>query len=204
VPVEEELRLRDEPDAAARARRFATRMLATARLEHPAETTVDVELIVSELVTNARLHAAPPIVVRVRPLPDGVRIEVADESRSAPMRGVPSVDGMTGRGIALVEALARRWGIEPTAGGKVVWCEVGDRAWLGAADSWGLQPGPIEQPGDEPRVTVRLGDVPTDLLLAAKAHVDNVVREFTLAAVGAEAGTAGAVPPDLAQLIETV
>jgi serine phosphatase RsbU (regulator of sigma subunit) len=49
---------------------------------------------------------------------------------------------------------------------------------------------------------VVLGDVPTDLLIAAKAHIDNLVREFSLAAAGAESGAA--VPPHLAQLIEVV
>ena len=51
----------------------------------------------------------------------------------------------------------------------------------------------------ESRFTVVLGDVPTDLLIAAKAHIDNLVREFTLAASADEA-----VPKHLARLIETV
>ena len=49
-----------------------------------------------------------------------------------------------------------------------------------------------------------LGDVPTDLLMAAKAHVDNVVREFALASSGAASGTTTALPPHLAELIDTV
>ncbi len=59
----------------------------------------------------------------------------------------------------------------------------------------------------EERVTrypVWLGDVPTSLLLSAKAHVDNLVREFTLAARGAESNVSGQLPPHLASLIETV
>ena len=53
-------------------------------------------------------------------------------------------------------------------------------------------------------MTVELGEVPTDLLIAAKEHVDNLVREFTLAASGAAAGTTASVPPHLARLMETV
>ncbi|HWH31500.1 MAG TPA: GAF domain-containing protein, partial [Egibacteraceae bacterium] len=49
-----------------------------------------------------------------------------------------------------------------------------------------------------------LGDVPTQLLLSAKGHVDNLVREFALAAGGAASGTTAAVPAHLAQLIDTV
>src|SRR5205085_1945774 len=55
----------------------------------------------------------------------------------------------------------------------------------------------------EERYTIVLGDVPTDLLLDAKAHIDNLVREFSLAAAAAESGEA-AVPEHLARLIETV
>ena len=47
----------------------------------------------------------------------------------------------------------------------------------------------------EPRFHVALGEVPTDLLLAAKSHVDNVVRELTLASAGARAGLTTEVPP---------
>jgi hypothetical protein len=49
------------------------------------------------------------------------------------------------------------------------------------ADDWDLG-------GTELRAHVELGDVPTDLLLAAKSHVDNVVPEFALASTGAEVG----------------
>jgi hypothetical protein len=51
--------------------------------------------------------------------------------------------------------------------------------------------------------TVSLGAVPTDLLLEAKAHIDNLVREFTLAASAATDGGAS-MPPDLADLVQTV
>jgi serine phosphatase RsbU (regulator of sigma subunit) len=51
---------------------------------------------------------------------------------------------------------------------------------------------------------VWLGEVPTSLLLSAKAHVDNLVREFTLAARGAESNVSGQLPPHLASLIEAV
>jgi hypothetical protein len=51
---------------------------------------------------------------------------------------------------------------------------------------------------------VVLGDVPTDLLLAAKSHVDNLVREFTFAVSGAQSGLTDAVPPHLSALIDAV
>nr|MDT0664602.1 hypothetical protein [Micromonospora sp. DSM 115978] len=57
---------------------------------------------------------------------------------------------------------------------------------------------------EQPRYPVRLRGVPTDLLLAAKAHVENLVREFTLAAAGAATGRTAAVPRHLTRLIERV
>ena len=56
----------------------------------------------------------------------------------------------------------------------------------------------------EPRFHVALGEVPTDLLLAAKSHVENVVRELTLASAGARAGLTTEVPPHLASLVSAV
>lgn len=112
-PPAAELRLGDEPDAARRARRHTDQVISASGRAELADLSYDAQLVVSELVTNACLHAAPPIVVVVRCLSDRVRIQVADATRTVPMRGIPSKDSMTGRGIALVETLARCWGVAP-------------------------------------------------------------------------------------------
>jgi GAF domain-containing protein/anti-sigma regulatory factor (Ser/Thr protein kinase) len=205
VIVEEGLRLGDEPDAVPRARRFAAAALRGSPL---AALLPDTEIVVSELVTNALLHAEGPVVVRVLPRGATVRVEVKDGTRRHPVRSAASTDGMTGRGIRLVEALSRRWGVDAVEDGKVVWAEL---AVAGDAEEGAevdvdalLRAWSDDAPGAEERFIVRLGDVPTDLLLAAKAHVDNLVREFHLAAGGAASGHSAAVPQPLAQLIETV
>jgi GAF domain-containing protein/anti-sigma regulatory factor (Ser/Thr protein kinase) len=207
----EQLRLGDEPDAVPRARAFVG--AAVRRLSPTATDLVpDVELAVTELVTNALLHAGAPVLLRLRPILDGVRVEVQDSSAVAPVRAQVSSEAMTGRGLALVDALAPRWGVDRVpGGGKVVWCEVTHTDAIGADDyasgvenvdallaSWS------DEPASEKRYTVHLGDVPTDLLLSAKAHVDNLVREFTLATGGALSGTTAVVPAHLSGLIETV
>ncbi|MDQ1648331.1 MAG: hypothetical protein QOG60_388, partial [Frankiaceae bacterium] len=200
------LRLSSGPDAVPRARRYVTERLTGPRLSAYVD---DVELAVAELVTNAVLHGAPPLSLRLTPQDDLVRIEVADGSRQTPVRGRVDVAAMTGRGLALVDALTVRWGVDAVDDGKVVWAEVG------SGDATVL---PTDLDGDieallsawsddgptEPRVNVHLGDVATDLLLEAKAHVDSVVREFALAASGASSGSSAAVPRRLAELIETV
>ena len=212
MPDSEELRLTDEPDAVPRARAFVASVLP--RLgPNAAELIPDVELAVAELVTNALLHAGSPVLLRLRALPDGVRVEVQDSSPVAPVRARVSNEAMTGRGIALVDALAPRWGIDRVAtGGKVVWCELTYDGSSREGEDYGSATEDIDALlaawDDEfvggVRYTVHLGDVPTDLLLAAKAHVDNLVREFTLATSGAMSGKSASVPAHLAALIEAV
>ena len=170
------------------------------------------ELVVTELLTNALLHGAAPVRLRVCGREDGTRarVEVHDASRALPVRPMASTDSMTGRGLALVDALSDGWGVLPNPdGSKAVWAELTPESVLvaepGEVDLDALLAGFADE-GDlgQPRFTVTLGDVPTELLLAAKAHVDNVVRELMLASSGAESGMTGAVPASLATLVHDV
>lgn len=82
-------------------------------------------LLTSELVTNVILHAATPARLSVALTPTQVlRIEVYDEAADRPPR--PTLPGTStqGRGLALVAALASRWGVERHDGGKAVWVEL--------------------------------------------------------------------------------
>jgi len=84
-----------------------------------------VELLTSELVTNAVIHArcAPELLVRLGD--KAVRIEVCDGDANAPTRRPPDVEAASGRGIAIVEELATTWGVEHIPDdGKRVWFEV--------------------------------------------------------------------------------
>ena len=87
-----------------------------------------VMLLASELVTNAVLHASPPVRVRVEITAAVLHVEIHDSGTSA--LPAPSTAGATetsGRGLAIVEALASRWGSQPTEGGKFVWFELPSR-----------------------------------------------------------------------------
>jgi GAF domain-containing protein/anti-sigma regulatory factor (Ser/Thr protein kinase) len=199
------LRLSDGPDAASITRRAVSEALERWGLS---ELTDDALLAVSELVTNAILHADPPFVVRLARGEGMVRLEVEDGSRLAPLRPLASTDTMTGRGISLVDAVTHRWGVEQRPAGKVVWCELCPSSApfeeLHDDDMDALLASWQDDVDAAPTYTVELGDVPTDLLIAAKGHVDNLVREFTLAAGGEASGHSGAVPEELAHLIDTV
>jgi len=109
-----DLRLGGTLDAVPEARRFVVDRLAELGQEQYSD---DAEIAVTELVTNALLHAAPPLSLRVALVDDRVRIEVRDGSRAVPVRGRADAGAMTGRGLALVEALALRWGVEAAQDG---------------------------------------------------------------------------------------
>jgi len=169
----------------------------------------DAVLVTSELASNAMLHAGGIAKVGVSEHDDAIRIEVHDRTRVPPVMGSQSTEAMTGRGLRLVAAISREWGAEPTPEGKVVWAELSETTappTHSTEDVLDLWDDDAWRDGERPVVRhhVTLGDVPTPLLLSAKAHVDNLVREFTLAARGAEAGVSADVPPHLAALIETV
>jgi anti-sigma regulatory factor (Ser/Thr protein kinase) len=86
----------------------------------------DVLLVVSELVTNAVVHALGGAVDLTVSLIDSVvRIEVVDRSTVMPEQHPPTDDGTNGRGLLLVDAVAETWGAELGPSGKRVWAEVG-------------------------------------------------------------------------------
>jgi serine phosphatase RsbU (regulator of sigma subunit)/anti-sigma regulatory factor (Ser/Thr protein kinase) len=205
--------LRDEPTETSRARRWAADQLLAAGLD---ELRDDVVMVVGELVANALLHAGLPAEVVLYVAPPRVRVEVRDRSRLSPVRARHGAESMTGRGLRLVEAVARAWGVDRREDGKGVWAEFEDGSPAtgpepfrhdieALLETWAPDDeSSVLAAGAEERFTVRLGDVPTELLLAAKAHVDDLVLEFTLAAAGARTGVTAEVPRHLAELLEAV
>ncbi|MFI8190923.1 ATP-binding protein [Streptomyces sp. NPDC085946] len=90
---------------------------------------IDVQLCASELVTNVIRHVGEgvPVTVRVWREEGGrVRLGVTDpDPRALPVLvGAVGAEDESGRGPALLDALAVRWGVEQEAGRKTVWCEV--------------------------------------------------------------------------------
>ncbi|MFB7937295.1 SpoIIE family protein phosphatase [Streptomyces sp. NPDC004779] len=114
-----------EPEDAApgRARRLARRALARWDLE---ELTDSVELLISEVVTNAVRYAERPVTLRLLKT-DVLRCEVGDDSPQLPRQRRARETDEGGRGLFLVNRLARRWGATRLSGGKVVWFELATR-----------------------------------------------------------------------------
>ena len=119
--AEERVRLEREPTAPRAARRFVDETL---RRWDCAEAIETIELLVSELVTNALLHAESVADVAVILRPDAIRVEVGDDSPTPPERRHAKDNEPSGRGIALVEVLSSSWGVDGYDDGKVVWFEV--------------------------------------------------------------------------------
>ena len=82
-------------------------------------------LLVSELVTNAVVHARSTVTIDLAVLDDGpVHVNVRDESTVHPTTRRHLPDRPGGRGMHLLESLAARWGVEVSKTGKSIWFEV--------------------------------------------------------------------------------
>ena len=109
--------------SAKAARDFVRRVLDAWDCDDPDEIAL---LLTSEVVSNAVLHAATRLALDVDLDDDVLRISVHDGSpRPATMRD-PEAGTPGGRGLLLVDSLARRWGsdVEQEGAGKVVWFEL--------------------------------------------------------------------------------
>jgi anti-sigma regulatory factor (Ser/Thr protein kinase) len=117
-----ELSLGADARSPGAARRFLSSTLVS---WGKTEYSDDGALLLSELVTNATLHARTQIVVRIELKSEALHIAVTDSSPRQPAVRHYSEQSTTGRGLGLVSALARNWGVEQGSGGtKTVWAEI--------------------------------------------------------------------------------
>lgn len=183
-------RLDPVPESARSARETVLDVLARAGRDDLAETA---SLLVSELVTNAIVHARTPIELEVVAGREGLRVAVHDSSPAMPSQRHYGRAATTGRGLAMVELMSDRHGADHYPGdGKIVWFELG-RPRTGA-EGVGARPAPdvpasapgardASTPGTEAGsavVPVRLLDVPGALALAWQQHADTLLREYVL------------------------
>ena len=117
-------RLAQEPEAVTEARRLLTAVLGIWGVDEMLGVTVP--LLADELVTNAILHAAPPIDLTVRWDDPVLRVHVFDGDDQLPvMVEPPRPAGEGGYGLVLIERFSHAWGAAPRdGGGKVVWFEM--------------------------------------------------------------------------------
>lgn len=161
-----QLEIRPDPTEVGGARRWARSRLSGSGIGPDEPLVETLILLVSELVTNAVVHTGRPAVLRLL-LSGGrdgsvstVRLEVVDASTCPPAPRCAEGDETGGRGLALVEGLADRWGWSPEGVGKRIWCEL-DRCAPGASGA-----GAVAAPGMYPASA----GVPTGVGIAVVAR----------------------------------
>ena len=112
-------RFESDDDIARAAREFIGERLTEWRV--PDATVFDVQLVVSELATNAMRHGRPPIDVLVRRAAERVFVSVHDSGAASPRMRHPGILDNGGRGLLIVSSIAERWGTRQTDTGKSVW-----------------------------------------------------------------------------------
>ncbi|GAB4103176.1 STAS domain-containing protein [Micromonospora taraxaci] len=80
-------------------------------------------IAITEMVNNVVAHARTPMTVRLAPRDSSLHLAVRDHSSHLPtFAGLSPPDRAGGRGLLLIDTVARRWGSSPVGDGKVVWC----------------------------------------------------------------------------------
>ena len=192
-----------QASSAGRARRIMVEVLEEAGLEELADIAV---LLVSEMVTNAVLHAATEVGLTVVADDGSLRVEVRDGSSVRPGIRHYEDEATTGRGVGLVELLATDWGVEAEPDGKTVWFTLG-------TDAPTLSPArpadALAQPeAGLPGLTIRFVQLPVHLMKATLQHGDAVLLELALAVLSGQAlgglETWAGVSLDLAPVLDPV
>ena len=116
---------RCDTSAPSRARRFVADSLRS-ELSGPAvEGSVDVAVVVvSELVTNAVRAGCAAIAVSLQLHRDHLRVVVFDDAPGRPKPRTAGAGDVRGRGLSIVRAVSRAWGLQVAAAGKRIWAEI--------------------------------------------------------------------------------
>jgi len=181
--------LEPHPASVGDARRLVREVLSETGRDDLAEAAA---LVVTELVTNALVHAGTRIGLLTRVDGDGLRVEVTDGSPQLPTLRHNGTLAGTGRGLMLVQRTVDRWGVDSHRTGKTVWFELAaggtprasyldaprDVQVLSRSDEHGL-------------VEVELHNVPLLLHVAWHQHAEALLREYLLFSLGNEVDLEG-------------
>lgn len=202
----ERLDLSAHASSATLARRFIRQFAVHHKLR--GEVVDQLVLVGCELVTNAVLHARTELRLTLELYPDRVRVAVEDQSSMPPARRKYRPEALTGRGLAMVQAVSRNWGADPAGAGKRIWADIerspGQRR-SAAAERPRSSPSRHRQPPDR-RATraVRFVGVPVKAYLELQQYNDALFREIELIGIALDVpGEPAAAEPDrLVALVE--
>ena len=167
--------LPSEGASVAEARRMLAGLLEGTGLEAVVD---DAQMAVTELVTNAMVHAGSEIHLAAAVTGSGLRVEVGDASPHLPVRRDYAPMSATGRGLAIVDEVVTRWNSFALGGGKVVWFEIEDPAGDPFSSIQPAPPAPTHNSEDV--VDVELRDVPLLMHAAWQEHASALLREYLL------------------------
>ncbi len=211
----EALALRLPPDLRSVSRGRAKLAEVASEWGCPGHLLDDARVVLSELMSNGVLHARTDMAVVISRRGKGLRLEVHDDSPApllppptlveAPVSlldepqqlermGHPFPPAATGRGLAIVSALASAWGWYPQAGGgKIVWAELGtiDTDDQGAGRGLSERQAHVMRP-------VRVVAAPLRLVRESEDHFDDLFRELQMASLG---GSGEGARPDARQVV---
>jgi anti-sigma regulatory factor (Ser/Thr protein kinase) len=187
--VSEALQLDPDPRSVSRARAWITEELG--ELGRP--DLVDAAALgISELVTNAILHAEPPISVAVLGSRERPRVEVRDRSKRPPRTGADMTDAdallrTVGRGMAIVALYSQAWGADVSPDGKVVWFVPSPDPGVDVAESgdvYDLEEAVEElgAPVDERLLDIHLLGMPAQVFASFREWYAEIRRELRLLA----------------------
>jgi hypothetical protein len=173
-------------------------------------------LSISELVTNAILHAVPPILLRLGGTPVHPRVEVHDGSADPPtvrdMTDDARLLATIGRGLSIVATYSRSWGAEMSPHGKVVWFEPASDADLSDAEEPAvgemvdltalLDDAAAVAEAPQARVQICLVEMPVRVFAHYRLWYDELRRELRLLALSH--GQEYPVAQELSELTATV
>lgn len=113
---------RDELPPLSALRRWTARALPRLDADH----LWAVQLVVTELATNAYEHGAGPVTVTATATlrPCSALLEVHDDGEARPVTEAPDAATARGRGLVLVGDLSEQWGVRVTDPGKTVWARI--------------------------------------------------------------------------------
>jgi anti-sigma regulatory factor (Ser/Thr protein kinase) len=185
--------LEPRPSSASAARRWIRLQLHLVGRDELAEAA---ELATSELVTNAILHAQTPVTITLEPGPERCRIAIRDQSPSpvAQVEPEPGQVWSSGRGLQILSAMARSWGVDDAPGGKEIWFEPHpfgetNREPVGPDLSGTTRPG-------VPLRRAQLHQAPVQLLRQARQRFSDLRREMLLITFSVGGQEPGELPRD--------
>jgi anti-sigma regulatory factor (Ser/Thr protein kinase) len=175
------LRLRPTREASALSRAFVEPLVRDWNL---GPLDYDAALVTTELVTNAVLHAESDVVLALRPINKGLRIEVTDQCPAVLPHMAPHRTGalyaltlgLSGRGLRVVSELAARWGVDSTQRTKTVWAELINGQSGPSEPLLQLEYELVVREG----VTLRFDDLPTLVAVESGVQVEDIVRAIQL------------------------